>query len=485
VDKVTSDPKANSRCRLVAVVVAVTGVLCTAGSRHAYGQAGAPLPQTYLQQQRQIEERIRRSLEEHLPPTQKWQIDAGGWFSYYLFLFDDGLNSSRTQRRYDGRLWIGGSGDYGTHEFYARLKLSYIDWNRGDSFDGNEDDAEGPNADRLWYQFDLKQAAKTYGRTDLPFGLKVKVGRQFVEFGTGYALSLPLDAVRITTQVQDFQIEGLLAKTIASTPDIDRSRANSGSMRRHFLGVELKYTGSPRHEPFAYIFWNLDENHEPWDLLQKFGYDSLYVGIGSQGQLNAYVRYSAELVYQAGRSYGDGRFTGRDPINAMGLDLLVEYLGPGKKQPRLAIEYMFASGDADRLDSPTNAIGGNRRGTDNSFVAFGYRDTGLSFAPLLSNVHIWRAGASCTPFPQTKALERLQVGTDWFLYCKNKARAAVSDITADRPSSYLGWEMDYFANWQLTSELAATVRYGVFFPGKAFSDKTTRTFLLAGLTWSF
>jgi hypothetical protein len=45
--------------------------------------------------------------------------------------------------------------------------------------------------------------------------------------------------------------------------------------------------------------------------------------------------------------------------------------------------------------------------------------------------------------------------------------------------------MDTFANWRITSDLALTVRYGVFFPGSTFSDQTTRTFLLTGVTYSF
>ena len=59
------------------------------------------------------------------------------------------------------------------------------------------------------------------------------------------------------------------------------------------------------------------------------------------------------------------------------------------------------------------------------------------------------------------------------------------DLTADVQSGYLGWEIDVYANWEITHDLACTARYGVFFPGKAFSDRTTRTFLLVGMTWSF
>jgi hypothetical protein len=76
-------------------------------------------------------------------------------------------------------------------------------------------------------------------------------------------------------------------------------------------------------------------------------------------------------------------------------------------------------------------------------VGFGYRDTGLSLAPRLSNAHIWRAGASFKPFEDCEPLRNLELGTDWFLYAKNRAEGAISDSTADRQSGYVGWEMDY------------------------------------------
>lgn len=452
----------------------------------AFGQrAELPLSQTYIQQQRSVEQEIRQQLSESLPLSQKWQVDGGDWQSYYLLHFYDGIQY-RTQQRWDNRAWIAGTGDYGTHQFYARMLNINLDWNHGGSYNGDDSDYIGPEADRLWYQFDLGQAAKTYGKYTLPFGLQTKVGRQYVEFGSGYALSLPLDAVLISAQLDRLEFQGLISKTILNTPDlVEPSRIGSGHMDRHFVGTQVRYRGQ-NHAPFAYVLWDLDENPQSfWNGSQGYGYDSMYTGIGSMGQLRPYVRYSTELVYESGRSYGNNVLSGRDQINAMGLDALLAYLMPSKYQPVFDLEYMFASGDADRRGSPIDPIGGNTRGADSSFVGFGFRDTGLALAPRLSNINIWRAGASVLPFTNRGFLRRLQIGTDWFLYAKNQATGAISDPAADEPSRYLGWEMDYYANWQITQELAATARYGVFFPGDAFSQERTRTFLLLGITYSF
>jgi hypothetical protein len=191
-------------------------------------------------------------------------------------------------------------------------------------------------------------------------------------------------------------------------------------------------------------------------------------------------------VYESGHDYGNRRFLHKDAIQAWAFDAMLEYLWDRKGHPRASIEYMFASGDEDRIGSPTDTIGGNRGDSeDRGFNGFGYRDTGLSFAPSLSNIHIWRAGGSFHPLENSKIFRHLELGTNWFLYQKNRRAAAVSDFTADEQSGFLGWEMDYYANWDITPDVAWTARYGVFFPGQAFSDQTTRTFFLVGVTWRF
>jgi len=423
-------------------------------------------------------------MNRDLPADQKVNVDWGGWYNTWLFLFDDGINSSRTFRRNDFRLWGGATLDQGAHEMYARMRLSYIDFNHGDSYDGNEDDLDGPNLERGYYQFDLQKALKAYGGKTTSNNFKLKIGRDLVEFGTGYALSMPLDHVQLTGEVAKIEVSGLMGRSFHTIKDIDRSRPHSDNMERNFLGIQTKYKGLEKHEPFAYIFWNDDQKSERRPL-QGFAYDSVYTGFGSRGELIKNLRYSTEWVFENGRSYGNRRYRHRDAIQAWAFDATLEYLSQWKLRPRFVGEYMFASGDGDRRGSPTNAIGGNSRGNDTGFVGFGYRDTGLSFAPWLSNVHIWRAGASFLPLEHHEVFKNQELGTDWFLYCKNHSDGAVSDATADDRSGYLGWEMDYFANWRITSDLALTLRFGSFFPGEAFSDETTRTFFLTGLTWSF
>ncbi|MGB9624276.1 MAG: alginate export family protein [Phycisphaerae bacterium] len=460
------------------------GVVCIlAIASPALGQGRTP--DTFLNQQRTIEEQIRSELDRELPVGQKIDWDWGGWYNVWAFHYDDGIKT-RTMVRNDFRLWTGATLDQGAHEMYVRGRWSFIDWSHGDSYDRDDHDVQEPNLERGYYQFDLRNAMKAYGHRHTENDLTFKIGRDYVEFGTGYALSMPLDQVTMTAEVAKFQITGLMAQTIHSMDDMDRSARHSGESYRTFWGIQAKYLGLAKHEPFAYVLWQDNQRREhPWRYRQNWDYDSFYAGFGSRGELIKNLRYGTEWVFEHGSDYGNRRFLDRDRIDAWAFDVLLEYLTRWRGKPRFVGEYMFASGDPDRYGSPTNAVGGNTRGDDTSFNGFGYRDTGLSFAPSLSNIHIWRLGASFFPFEEVEPLSKLELGTDWFLYWKQRRTGAVSDATADERSGYLGWEMDYFANWRLTSDLSWTVRYGIFFPGRAFSDESTRTFFMTGMAWSF
>jgi hypothetical protein len=451
------------------------------------GRAPTGPTDAFLARQRALERENDLKLRRDLPMAQKVRVDWGGWYNSYFFLFDDGINSSRTLRQNELRLWASFNADQGIHEGYVRMRMTYNDWNAGDAYTPNEDDLDGPNLERGWYKFDIAKALRGYGAYDAPFDLSIKIGRDLVYAGTGYAIDLPLDHVMLQGEWLDFETTFVVGKTPASTENIDRSRSVADHSNRNFWIIEEKYKGFDRHEPFVYVAWQSDHTSEdPPDYLQNYDYDSRYFGFGSQGELVDNLRYGTEWVIERGHSFGNRRFRHRDEIKAWGFDQRLDYFFHHKTKPVLSFEYMFASGDADRLGSPTDAQGGNRDDyVDNSFVGFGFRDTGLSFAPRLSNLHLWRLGASFRPFPEVEAAKELELGTDWYVYAKHHADAAVSDALADRQSGYLGWEMDYYANYRIVSDLSWTVRFGSFFPGKAFTDRTTRTFLLTGITWSF
>lgn len=454
---------------------------CAVGS--TFGQSPqAREPASFVNQQRSIQDDIRKELDAQMGAAGKAAFDWGGWYSFNVFLFDDGVESSRTLRRHDLRLWGRLTLDQGAHEFYARTRLGLVDWNHGDSYDGNEDDIEGPNLERGIYRLDLRKALSAAGDWDL-IGT---AGRDLVQFGTGLTLAAPLDHVSLRGIYREFELTAVAGKTVGSLDDFDLSRTATRN-HRNFLGSQLRYLGFERHEPFAYVLWQRDHNQEAFPTaFQRFDYDSFYFGLGSIGEVTQHLRYETEWVFEEGRSYGHRRFLNTNEVEAWAWRHELEYLFPGRHQARASVEYLFGSGDATRLASPTNSLGGNFFDfSDTSFIGFGFEDTGLSFAPRYSNLHMWRAGGSFYPWPDHELFHRLEVGTDWYLYQKHHETGAVSDPTATVRAGYLGWEMDYYVNWRMSVDFAWTTRFGAFFPGDAFDDRTTRTFLLVGMTWSF
>lgn len=145
-------------------------------------------------------------------------FDYGGSYSLFLFLYDDGVESSRTFRRHDLRIWSRVMLDKGAHEFYARGRLGFIDFNAGDEFD-EEDDVVGMNLDRGFYRFDLAKAVHAYGGSSIDYNVNVKLGLALVEFGTGYVLSTPLAHVGLRVTVRDLELRGLFGRTVGRPQD--------------------------------------------------------------------------------------------------------------------------------------------------------------------------------------------------------------------------------------------------------------------------
>lgn len=461
----------------------------------AFLAVGAALPpvaaqdeqaaQRFFQQQRLVDEQLRQQRQELAPVQSFFDFQWGGWLDYYYFNFDDGLQSSRVFHRPSLAIWTRLRLDDGAHELFARMRLRYTYFHPGDEIDRQEDWV-GPEFDQLWYQIDVGKAFRLTEPSG-PMQLRARVGRQTVRFGTGYALDLPMDAVLLDAKLSDLRVQGLFGKSILNYPNIDRSEPVDSHMDRLFYGVQLAYEGWQRHVPFVYALWNNDRTDErPKDFFQNYSYDSFYLGFGARGEIVHNLNYWAEGVFESGRSFGHGSFLRRDYIEAFGADVGVEKIFDVPTRPRLVAEYMFAGGDGDRWHSPTNALGGNRRDRrDTSFVGFGFRDTGIALAPTLSNLHVWRAGGSLAPLDRWEFFRDLELGTNWFLYYKNQSSGAISDPLASEWRGYVGWEMDYFINWRLSSDLAWTLRWGTFFPGSAYSEQDCRHFLFTGITWSF
>ena len=78
---------------------------------------------------------------------------------------------------------------------------------------------------------------------------------------------------------------------------------------------------------------------------------------------------------------------------------------------------------------------------------------------------MFRVGATTFPFTQIKPLRKMQLGTDFYAFAKMDMGAPIDETSSN--NRWLGIEPDIYMNWQITSDIALSVRYGVFIPGDA------------------
>jgi len=296
--------------------------------------------------------------------------------------------------------------------------------------------------------------------------------------------------------VGNLALQLLAGVTTHDTVDIDASRPQfDDRTERGFYGGILSAQFG-KHRPFVYGLvqrdWNDDVPLVVGSNTTNFDYDSWYVGTGINGSIGDQVLYGVEFAYEGGKTLSNSFDPAtlapipqqRDHIQAAALDAKLDYLFADTKKSRLSFETIAASGDTDRIHS-TNTFGGNAPGTrDHSFNAWGLLNTGLAFAPNVSNLISVRVGGSMFPFPTSSLLKRFQAGTDVLAFFKFRDNAPIDETTTD--DRYLGWEPDVYINWQVTSDVTFAFRYGVFFPGAAIvADEHPRNFFYIGVTFAF
>jgi len=474
----------------------------------------AALAQTDLERfERQLEQIHRdneRAIEKSISALQRTVVDVGGYYTLSYMAIDDAAQKTHQLVQHDLGAYARINFD-DVHEFFVRGELTYRDFKTGDAFDKHGDDLIGPSLDRAYYRFDLQRAMAVYGDKDIKGNVVVQVGRQLAHWANGLTLSQDIDGAIIEATYYPFSVEVIAGLLRDNLTDLDPYRPNfSDDTRRSFVGALVSAQVHRKHNVFAYALLQDDNNNDPsrTDIINgvaattRFGYDSHYIGVGARGNLTDRLLYSVEAVYEGGKTYSsgflgnpnDGPITAvlssRDDIHAWAADVRLDYLFTDPNQTRLSGEVVLASGDGDRSYHGTSSYGGNKPGTsDRGFNGFGLTNTGLAFAPTVSNLVLVRAGISTTPFPNVGFVRNLQVGTDVLVFNKLVSSAPINENTSD--TLYLGTEADFYANWRITSDLALSMRYGVFFPGKALAHAPNgygsdpRHFFYSGVTLSF
>lgn len=471
--------------RLYRCILSAAMVLLLASAGSAVAQSEIDRFGSVLEQ---IERESRLMIDPDVPIDQRTLIDFGAYTSFFLGAIDDALGETHILRLTDLNAYLRVNVD-NVHQGFVRARASYFDWNEGDDFDGEGDQWRGPEIERAVYRFNLKNAIAAYDGENVNYNVIFEGGRQLVHWGNGLTFSRVIDGASLVGELGDWRLEAVGGRTFTEQLDFDSSRPGfEDDLERLFYGAMLSYD-LDGHTPYVYGLVQEDDDDDSISIPRtRFGYDSYYIGGGVRGPIGDHWLYGLEAVYEGGEGLSDP-FRGpqrKEDIEAWALDARIDYMIGDDHNTRITGEALFASADDDRGSDTSNTLGGNRPGTDDeAFNGFGLINTGLAFNPEVSNLIMLRGGVSMFPAPSIGLLERLQVGVDAFGYFAMDEDAPIHEATDGH--SYLGFETDLYANWQITSDLAVLARYGVFFPGSGLSrsDNNPQHFFFSGVTVAY
>ena len=447
--------------------------------------------------QRQLEQfrrETRAMVDQRVPVGQRSLTELGGYYTFNYLSMDDQQGENRVLRQHDlvgfARLNIDG-----VHELYGSVRNTFEDFHRNDSFD-REGDTNEFFLDRAYYRFDLARSYAAYKGEQIDYNVTFQGGRQLVYWANGLALSQVLDAAVVELERRPFTLQLLGGLTTEDTVDFDGSRPDfDEETNRGFYGAMLTATVG-KHKPFVFVLfqqdYNSDESVQLGIITTTFEYWSWYVGAGSTGSIGDKLLYGLEVVYEGGtgksNSFEESTFfpieQTEEDISAWAANIRLDYLLTDARRTRFSFETILASGDSDRVHS-NNTFGGNRPGTDDrGFNGYGLLNTGLAFSPTVSNLMMFRVGASTFPLADSSLFERMQVGVDFFVFNKMVADGGIDETTFD--GRFLGLEPDLYMNWQVTSDVSLILRYGVFFPNADVVEQDeVRQFFFGGVTVAF
>ncbi|MSR28834.1 MAG: hypothetical protein EXS03_04560 [Phycisphaerales bacterium] len=462
-----------------------------------------------LQRQLNFEDaQMRKAFFAGAPMSERLAIDYGGTFRYAFNLIDQTNGIGQYLQQFDLRVFTDIELD-GAHRFYGRLRFLYDDWDFiGPSFNAQRDEGwQNPVAELYWYQFDLAGLIESQTGQKPDYNFNAKMGRQYVIWAQGGALSDYMYAGLFELSWRDIKATVLIGETAgADTVDWDLSRPGYDSnTERLYYGCKVEYSGITGHRPFAYILAQKDLNAGQVSDLPvgiggyptSFNYNSTYLGLGATGALSAELVYRAEFMYEYGTTLSDplSHSGGLVPVPQQDVNISalagfggVTWLARDASDTRLDFQIVAGSGSSARLDSGNTFGGIAPNSLDTSFNSLGYVNTGLVLSPDFANLLCPSVGASTTPFPGGGALRTMRLGITAFAFARLNTDAPLSFSTVPGGSNFVGSEIDFSVEWRFLSDMDLNLRYGMFLPNMEvfFPGQTElQDLLYAGITYAF
>jgi Alginate export len=454
-----------------------------------------------------IRRNTRLSINPEVPVSERAYLDYGGYTTVSYLSLDNPSLTNTAFWQYETGAYLDLIFD-GTHEFFFRGHLFHRDFNPGDRFNSDGENVDG-RVDALFYKFDLSHFQAAYQGKQTDSDVSIKLGRDLVLWGNGLTLSTDMDGGVVDLSYGAADLQLIAGVTPLDTVDFDSARPRFDSRTERGLYGALGTLRAGTHHLYAYGLIQRDYNNDRLtadDTIDGqpatptlFHYDSHYLGIGASGALTDRLLYGVEAVYEGGHTLSSSfvldettdpetkvrKAQTNDRIEAFAMDAKLDYVIPDAHATRFSGEMLLASGDDARISSTNTTYGGAApHSVDRAFNALGLPDVGVAFAPVVSNLLMFRAGVSTFPFTECKPLRKMQLGSEFYAFAKFDRNAPTDEPTTN--SLWLGIEPDVYMNWQITSDVAWTARYGVFIPGDATeNDGKMRQFIYTGVTISY
>lgn len=440
--------------------------------------AFAATTEVTLEEERLRKDEITRDLEKLAPPAvapkAALSLKFGVWVISTLRGYKDTDNNSSVEDTVsstwlnDVRLWMMASYQQ-RGLLYLRVKDSYIKRKTGSGYTGIGDDNAGPSLDMGYVKLNFKPV------NDMPSD--VIVGRQYLYVGRGISYSNVNDGVKFTFRPKNFYIKEFFSHTLPNEDNLDTSVPNyEKEGERIFWGNEIAYTGIEDLIFYLYGLIQRDRTDKNPIPTQDYRYNSQYIGLGFETHSKKNLDYWFEAIKEDGISFTDTASVALEKknIDAWGLDTGTRYVFDTLLHPGCELEYAWGSGDGDRSSVTDTKSGGNKFGEDENFLYFGSFFSGYALSPRLSNMRIYKLDLFLKPFEKLPLANTkdISLGFKYFVYRKDKAGGGIYDTEATLANKDVGQELDSYLYWQLSQNWYFSLRYGIFFPGKAYPSST-------------
>ena len=304
--------------------------------------------------------------------------------------------------------------------------------------------------------WDLRQAYVEIGDIDhAPIALRV--GRQELVFGeerlVGTAdwsnVTRTFDAARATFRYRKFRLDAFAASVVVLT-DGEVGAAQPGDNLHGLYGSLADVIPKATIEP--YFFWRLQPGVKS-ELGPAANLDMKVTGLRWVGKLPWNFDYNTDLAWERGG-------LARDSISAWAGHWVIGYRPPKAAwQPRVFVEYNYATGDGNPKDG--------RRNTFDELYPSGHDKNGLADEFGWRNIHYARTGLELQP--RAKWLISARYSGVWLADARdalyNASGSAVVRVADGSAGRWVGQEIDGLGAYRLARAMRVGAGLAHILPG--------------------